>query len=160
VRRIDKHLRRHGLLDSADPEAEHESTPEHLTASAVSGQVPPAGPQWSRGLSPPRAAALGSDKPLCASLEGFTLHAATRAGALHLAGREALLRYVLRPPLAQQRPPRGAGDLVRITLKRAYAEGAIGAGVLQDSGQSRFRCAHDKSAHPVTPLTACVIGAQ
>jgi hypothetical protein len=125
VRRIDKHLRRHGLLDSADPEAEHESTPEHLTASAVSGQVPPAGPQWSRGLSPPRAAALGSDKPLCASLEGFTLHAATRAGALHLAGREALLRYVLRPPLAQQRPPRGAGDLVRITLKRAYADGTV-----------------------------------
>jgi hypothetical protein len=65
--------------------------------------VPPAGPQWSRGLSPPRAAALGYAKPLCASLDGFTLHAATRAGALHLAGREALLRYVLRPPLAQQR---------------------------------------------------------
>jgi hypothetical protein len=124
----------------------------------VSGHVPPAGPQWSRGLSPLRAAALGHAKPLCASLDGFTLHAATRA--LHLAGREALLRYVLRPPLSRQRPPRGAGDLVRITLKRAYAEGAIGAGVLQDSGQSRFRCAHDKSAHPVTPLTACVIGAQ
>jgi hypothetical protein len=28
-----------------------------------------------------------------ASLDGFTLHAATRAGALHPAGREALLRY-------------------------------------------------------------------
>jgi hypothetical protein len=87
--------------------------------------VPPAGPQWSRGLSPPRAAALGYAKPLCASLDGFTLHAATRAGALHLAGREALLRYVLRPPLAQQRPPRVAGDLVRITLKRAYADGTV-----------------------------------
>jgi hypothetical protein len=96
-----------------------------LAASAVSGQVPPAGPQWSCGLSPPRAAALGYAKPLCASLDGFTLHAATRAGALHLAGREALLRYVLRPPLAQQRPPRGAGDLVRITLKRAYADGTV-----------------------------------
>jgi hypothetical protein len=120
VRRIDKHLRRHGLLDSADPEAEREGIEDQLTASAVSGQVLPAGPQWSRGLSPPRAAALGYAKPLCASLDGFTLHAATRA--LHLAGREALLRYVLRPPLAQQRPPRGAGDLVRITLKRAYAD--------------------------------------
>jgi hypothetical protein len=64
-------------------------------------------------------------KPLCASLEGFTLHAATRAGALHLAGREALLRYVLRSPLAQQRRQRGAGDLLRITLKRAYADGTV-----------------------------------
>jgi hypothetical protein len=70
-------------------------------------------------------ASLGYDKPLCASLDGFTLHAATRAGSLHLAGREALLRYVLRPPLAQQRPPRGAGDLVRVTLKRAYADGTV-----------------------------------
>jgi hypothetical protein len=87
--------------------------------------VPTAGPQWQRGLSQPRAAALGYDKPLCASLDGFTLHAATRAGALHLAGREALLRYVLRPPLAQQRLEHGAGDLVRVTLKRPYADGTV-----------------------------------
>jgi hypothetical protein len=57
--------------------------------------------------------------------DGFTLHAATRAGALHPAGREALLRYVLRPPIAQQRLEHGAGDLVRITLKRAYADGTV-----------------------------------
>jgi hypothetical protein len=96
-----------------------------LAASAATGQVPPAGPQWQRGLSQRRAAPLGYDKLLCASLDGFTLHAATRAGALHLVGREALLRYVLRPPLAQQRLERGAGDLVRITLKRAYADGTV-----------------------------------
>jgi hypothetical protein len=47
--------------------------------------------------------ALAHDKPLCASLDGFSLHAATRAGALDPAGREALLRYVLRPPVAQER---------------------------------------------------------
>ena len=35
---------------------------------------------------------------MCASLNGFTLHAATRAGALDLQGREALLRYVLTGP--------------------------------------------------------------
>ncbi len=49
-------------------------------ASAVSGQVPPAGPQWVRGLAVPAAHALLYDEPLCASLDGFTLHAATRAG--------------------------------------------------------------------------------
>ena len=32
-----------------------------------------------------------------------TLHAATKAGALDVAGREALRRYVLGPPLAQER---------------------------------------------------------
>jgi hypothetical protein len=111
VQRINEHLCRHGLLDSADPEAEHEGTEDNLAASAVSGQVPPAVPQWLRSLSRPMAAPLGYDKPLYASLDGFTLHAVTRAGALHLAGREALLRYVLRPPIAQQRRQCVAGGL-------------------------------------------------
>src|SRR5262249_27681269 len=72
-------------------------------------------------------AALGYDKPLCASLDGFTLHAATRAGALDVAGREALLRYVLRPPIAQERVERRPDGLVRIALKRAYADGTVAA---------------------------------
>jgi hypothetical protein len=72
-------------------------------------------------LSPLTAAPLGYDKPLCVSLDGFTLHAATRAGALHQSGREALLRYVLRPPIAEQRPD----GLVRIVLKRAYLDGTV-----------------------------------
>ena len=97
VRRIDKHLRRHGLLEGFEPNAELEDPEDQLAASAVSGQAPPAGPQWRRGLAPLPAATLGYDKPLCASLAGFTLHAATRAGALDTAGRERLLRYVLRP---------------------------------------------------------------
>ena len=33
-------------------------------------------------LAPLEPQALAYDKPLCASLDGFTLHAATRAGAL------------------------------------------------------------------------------
>ena len=36
-------------------------------------------------------------------MDGFTLHAATRAGAQDFQGREALLRYVLRPAVAQER---------------------------------------------------------
>src|SRR4051812_49244395 len=76
---------------------------QRLAASAVCGQTPPAGPQWLRGLAPVASRALAFDKPLCASLDGFTLHAATRAGAFDTAGREALLRYILRPPIAQER---------------------------------------------------------
>jgi hypothetical protein len=76
-------------------------------------------------LAPLELHALAYDKPLCASLDGFTLHAATRAGALHPAGREALLRYVLRPPVAQERVEQRPDGLVRITLKKAYADGTI-----------------------------------
>jgi hypothetical protein len=104
VRRMEKQLRRRGLLvegSGAEPGAEGDADREsHLAASTVSGQAPPAGPQWLRGLQPLEPHALAYDKPLCVLLDGLTLHAATRAGALDQAGREALLRYVLRPPIA------------------------------------------------------------
>ena len=48
-----------------------------------------------------------------------------RAGALDLQGREALLRYVLRPPLAQSRLSQRPDGLVRIALKRAYSDGSV-----------------------------------
>jgi hypothetical protein len=105
------------LSGEGDPES-------NLASSAVSGQSPPAGPQWSSGLRL-RLHALAYDKPLCASLDGFTLHAATRAGGLDAEGREALLRYVLRPPIAQERVEQQSDGLVRITLKKAYADGTV-----------------------------------
>jgi hypothetical protein len=124
VQRMERHLRRSGQLRTFEDEAEAdgEGDPEgNLAASAVFGQAPPAGPQWvSR-----EPQALAYDKPLCASLDGFTLHAATRAGALDSAGREALLRYVLRPPVAQERVEQRPFGLVRITLKKAYTDGTI-----------------------------------
>jgi hypothetical protein len=56
IRRIERHLRRRGLLRTFEEEAEPdgEGDPEgNLAASAVSGQAPAAGPQW---VEPPRAA--------------------------------------------------------------------------------------------------------
>ena len=126
VRRIDRHLRRHGkLLPSRDSASnDHEPDPDtNLAASAVSGQFPPAGPQWSRGLPALVGKPLGFDKPMCASLDGFTLHAATRAGAQDTEGREALLRYMLRPPIAQERVELRPDHLVRLNLKRPFADG-------------------------------------
>ena len=128
VRRIEKHLRRCGVLRTFEDEAEPdgEGDPEgNLAASAVWGQAPPAGPQWVSRLAPLEPHALAYDKPLCASREGFTLHAATRAGALHPAGRETLLRYVLRPPVAQERVELRPDGLVCITLKKAYTDRTI-----------------------------------
>jgi hypothetical protein len=126
VCRMEKHLRRRGLLRMAEDDGQAGEDPEgHLAASAVSGQTPPAGPQWRRGLPRPEPEALSYQKPLCASLCGFTLHAATRAGALDREGREALLRYVLRPPLAQDRVLQLEDGLVRIELKKPYADGTV-----------------------------------
>ena len=128
VRRIERHLRRRGLLqiDEDGVESDEEGDPEgKLAASAVSGQAPPAGPQWVSRLAPLEAHALAYDKPLCASLDGFTLHAATRAGAHDPSGREALLRYVLRPPIAQEHLAVRGDGLVRIMLKKAYADGTL-----------------------------------
>ena len=96
-----------------------------LAASAASGQTPPAGPEWRRGALPLVHVASSFDKPLCASQDGFSLHAATCAGALDAAGREALLKYVLRPPIAQERVTHGPEGLVRITLEKPFADGTV-----------------------------------
>jgi hypothetical protein len=40
-------------------------------------------------------------------------------------GREALCKYVLRPPIAQERVTHGPDGLVRITLKRPFADGTV-----------------------------------
>ena len=48
-----------------------------------------------------------------------------RAGRLDAGGREALLRYVLRPPVAQERVEQRPFGLVRITLKKAFTDGTV-----------------------------------
>ena len=67
VRRIERHLRRRGLLgideDGTDPDVPGD--PEsNLAASAVSGQTPPAGPQWVSRLAPLEPHDLAYAKPL------------------------------------------------------------------------------------------------
>jgi len=98
--------RRRGLLAEDDGDgAEEESASEgagltRLAASAVSGNTQPAGPEWRRGALPLRQRAMVFERPLCVALDGFTLHAATRAGGLDEEGREALLevaRYLSKP---------------------------------------------------------------
>jgi hypothetical protein len=130
--RIVKHLRRRYLLPAIESLAEDEAADagglSSLAASAVSGQQPPAGPEWRRKSAPLPALVPGPvhyDKPLCASLDGFTLHAATRAGAMDPVGREALCKYVLRPVVAQERISHGPDGLVRIALKKSFSDGTV-----------------------------------
>jgi hypothetical protein len=64
-----------------------------LAASAVSCGRPPAGPEWRRGVLPFASRPMKFERAhgLCVALDGFALHAATRAGRFDEQGREALL---------------------------------------------------------------------
>jgi hypothetical protein len=109
-----RYLRRRGLLDddgerddAKDGDGTESARLTRLAASAVSGQAPPAGPEWRRGALPLTHRAMVFERPLCVALDGFTLHAATRAGGLDAPGREVLLKYILCPAVAQERVTRG-----------------------------------------------------
>ncbi len=65
------------------------------------------------------------DRHLSVGRGGFTLHAATRVGPMDERGREALLKYVLRPPIAQERVTRAPEGLVRIALKKPFSDGTF-----------------------------------
>ena len=54
---------------------------------------------------------------------GFDLHASARASAKDRQGRERLCRYLLRPPLSNDRLTRTADGKYRIALKRTWDDG-------------------------------------
>lgn len=112
------------LLD--DGLAEREPALAQLAAAAVSG-LAPAGPEQRQ--RPPIAlrGQVGVEvaAPLCVAELGFSLHAATEAGADDERGREALVRYALRPPLAQERLSLLDSGLVRIELRRPFRDGTV-----------------------------------
>ncbi len=106
--------------------AESEPALAELAAASVTGRVP-AGPAL-RKREPIKLRAPGEPaltKALCATEQGFSLHAATTASADDAAGREALCKYILRPPLSQDRIQLVAGDLVRLVLKRPFSDGTF-----------------------------------
>ena len=84
----------------------------------------------TRGASDtrPPVRIAGEDRPtakgkLGAEAAGFNLQAATRVAAQDNKGREALCRYVLRPPLANDRLERLANGRVRLSFKRPWRDG-------------------------------------
>ena len=134
ARRITRYLSRRGLFAEdgaedagalAEPEGDEPRALAELAAATASGVTPPAGPAFKRGALPP----LGHERDFLRHLSvghgGFTLHAATRAGAMDERGREALLKYVLRPPIAQERVVHGPDGLVRIALKKPFSDGTF-----------------------------------
>ncbi|MEB2314349.1 MAG: transposase [Polyangiaceae bacterium] len=135
--RIVRLLRRRGVVTDDDASgtnvvnadtalADNESALAALAAASVAGTVP-AGPALRRQdpVKLRSRAELAHTKGLCAAEHGFSLHAATTAGAEDRAGKEALCKYILRPPIAQDRIQLVADDLVRLTLKRPFSDGTF-----------------------------------
>lgn len=132
--RILGYLQRRGVI-RIDEEAllvdgdlsERDPVLAQLAVAAVSG-LAPAGPELRR--RPVELVFEGRPgvvitAPLSVRECGFSLHAATRAGAEDQKGREALLKYILRPPLATEHLLPGPDGLVRITLKRPFSDGTF-----------------------------------
>jgi len=133
VARVLALLEREGVIeDRLDPRladdgfAEREPALASLATAAVTGNMP-AGPE-ERQREPIRLRTDGSDRSvsgLSARHRGFSLHAATTAPAHPARARETLCRYVLRPPLAEQRVKKLPNGLVRVELKRPFSDGTV-----------------------------------
>jgi hypothetical protein len=96
-----------------------------LLAAAASG-ADPAGPANKR--KPLRIVLDPDERPvgkgtLCAQAQGFNLHGATRVAANDTQGRLALCKYILRPPLANDRLKILDDGNVRIQLKKPWSNG-------------------------------------
>jgi hypothetical protein len=96
-----------------------------LLAAATAG-VDPAGPASKR--QPIRIVLDPDERPvtkgaLCGQTQGFNLQAATRVAANDKQGRERLCRYILRPPLANDRLSILDEGNVRLDFKRPWSNG-------------------------------------
>lgn len=128
-------IRRHVVEDDgegqtrflADDLEHREPALAQLAAAAVAG-LPPAGPELRRKpLTIALPAAFGPKvvRRLCVEDAGFSLHAATRAGAEDDVGRVNLFKYVLRPPIAQEHITLTDDGLVAVQLKKPFRDGTV-----------------------------------
>ena len=132
--RILKFLIRRGVVDVADDMvtvtddlADRDPVLAALASASVYG-LPPAGPARRK---PTLIALRGHGghaeptikSPLCVDHAGFGLHAATVARADDARGRQALVKYVLRPPVANERLQITPDGNVRLLLKKAFRDG-------------------------------------
>jgi len=96
-----------------------------IVGASVQGRValgPRAGARVRR-LGDLRAPAVDTRGPRQAHIQGFDLHANVWVGAHDRARREQVCRYLLRPPLADDRLRLLGDGRVRVQLKRAWSNG-------------------------------------
>jgi hypothetical protein len=97
-----------------------------ISSASIQGRIalgPRAGARvWRVGEEPDAPWALSSS-PRHAHIAGFDLHANLAVPAADRARLEQLCRYLLRPPVAQERLRRMGDDRILLTLKTAWADG-------------------------------------
>ena len=94
--------------------------------AAATAVAPPAG--WAQKHKPIRIVLAPDDRPvakgkLCARDHGFNLHAATKVAANDKQGRVTLCKYILRPPLANDRLKILDEGNVRLDFKKPWSDG-------------------------------------
>jgi len=118
ARRLTKVARRHLAereTEYYDPDDETAAR-DHCLGVAIR---PPVRPSSTLPIGEPFGAGP-KRKPLCASVSGFSLHAATRVAADDRDGLERLLRYGLRAPFSQKRLSVLPDGRVRYELRRPW----------------------------------------
>jgi hypothetical protein len=130
--RVLRLLRRRAVLaeaqddDAPDPLAETSLALAGITSAAVQGRRalgPRAGGRALQIGRVPGAPWVTSTGTRQAHLDGFDLHANVHVAADNRDGLEQLARYVLRPPIAQDRLTRTADGWVLLTLKAEWSDG-------------------------------------
>src|SRR5207253_4202773 len=129
-RRVQRLLARRGLdVDDppdVDPLAEESPALAGISSASIQGRIAPGPRAGTRVLQlgrEPDAPWVTSRGPCQAHLEGFDLHANVWVAANDRAGVERLCRYVLRPPLAQERLRMRGDGRVALELKRVWHDG-------------------------------------
>jgi hypothetical protein len=130
--RVLRLLRRRGVCldaaddDAPDPLAETSLALAGITSAAVQGRSalgPRAGARVRQLGGVPGMPWVTSTGPRQAHLDGFDLHANVAVAADNRDGLEQLARYVLRPPIAQERLSRTADGRVLLRLKAEWHDG-------------------------------------
>jgi hypothetical protein len=129
ARRIGRLLLRRGLVDDSDtidPLAAESLALAGLASAAVQSRValgPRAGARVERLGSNPDAPWIESSRPLQARCDGFDLHGAVAVAGEDRDRLEQLCRYLLRPPIAQERLALLPDGKILVTLKTPWRDG-------------------------------------
>jgi hypothetical protein len=127
--RVQKLLRRCGRLPEepspSDPVAEQMPLLAGYAAASIQERVA-TGPRAGHPVRRLRSAAavVDGDKPRCARLEGFSLHANVALPAHAREQLEHLCRYLLRPPLALERLTESSGGQLLYELPHPRRDGS------------------------------------
>ncbi len=130
-RRVLRLLRRRGPsseedVTPPDPLAEESLALAGISSASVLGRIAlgrRAGARVWRPGHDPEAAWVASTGPRQAHLDGFDLHANVWVPATNRARLEELCRYLLRPPVAQDRLRLIGDGHIRLRLKTPWADG-------------------------------------